>query len=412
MTYGLIGEKLGHSFSAEIHELLTGEPYELRETAPENLDAFMREKDFRGINVTIPYKQAVIPYLDEISETARKIGAVNTIVNREGKLYGDNTDFDGMTQLILRVCPEPAGKKALVFGTGGTSRTAAYALRTLGAAPVIRVSCSAREGAVTYEAARREHADAAIIINTTPCGMYPHDGETPVSLADYPKAAAVIDAVYHPLRTRLVTEARRRGIPAEGGLYMLAAQAVRAAGLFQDTMYDPARTEEIFCRLTREKENIVLTGMPGSGKSAVAALLGMKSGRPVIDTDRRVTEKSGMEITEIFRRFGEARFRDMESEAVRDAARETGVIISTGGGAVLREENVDALRRNGKLFWLDRAPEKLIPTDDRLLADNRGKIRALYEARLPVYAATADERISVTGTADEAAKDIEGRLNI
>ncbi len=411
MKYGLIGERLGHSFSAPIHERLTGEAYELREIAPENLDAFMRRKDFRAINVTIPYKQAVIPYLDEISETARAIGAVNTIVNRDGRLFGYNTDCDGITRLIRRVCPEPKGKKALVLGTGGTSRTAEYALRAMGADPVLRVSRSAREGALTYGEARRDHRDAVIIVNTTPCGMFPHDEEAPVSPADFPAVQAVTDAVYHPLRTVLVTEALRRGIPAEGGLYMLVAQAVTAAGIFRGTEYDPAETERIFQSLTREKENIVLTGMPGSGKSAVAAILGARLGRPVIDTDRKIVEKAGTEITEIFRRSGEAYFRDLESEAIREAARETGAVISTGGGAVLRTENVEALRRNGRLFWLDRAPEDLIPTDDRPLADSREKMQLLYHQRRPIYEATADARISVTGTAKDAAQEIEGRWN-
>ncbi len=411
MKYGLIGEKLGHSFSVPIHERLTGEAYELREIAPEDLDAFLRRKEFRGINVTIPYKQAVIPYLDGISETARAIGAVNTVVCRDGELYGDNTDCDGLTRLILRVCPEPAGKKTLVLGTGGTSRTAVYAARMLGADPVIRVSRTAREGAVTYEEARREHADAALIINTTPSGMYPNDGDAPVAVADFPGAEAVVDAVYHPLRTNLVIEARRRNVPAEGGLYMLVAQAVRAAGIFRGTEYDPARTEGIFRGLIREKENIVLTGMPGSGKSAVSEILGRKLNRRVIDTDHRIVEKAGMEITEIFRQSGEAAFRDLESRVIREAARETGVIISTGGGAVLREENVNALRRNGRLFWLDRAEEELVPTDDRPLADSREKMRALYHRRKPIYEATSDVRVPVTGTAEDAAEEIEGRWN-
>ena len=411
MDYGLIGERLGHSFSAPIHEQLTGEPYELREIAPEDLDAFMRRKDFRAVNVTIPYKQAVIPYLDGISDTAKAIGAVNTIVNRDGRLFGYNTDCDGITRLIRRVCPDPAGKKALVLGTGGTSRTAEYSLRALGADPVLRVSRSAREGALTYGEARRDHADAEIIVNTTPCGMYPDDGEAPVSLADFPAVQAVVDAVYHPLRTVLVTEALRKGIPAEGGLYMLVAQAVTAAGIFRGIEYDPAETERIFRRLAREKENVVLTGMPGSGKSAVSAILGQRTGRKVIDTDERIVEKAGMEITEIFRLRGETHFRDLESEVIRDAARETGVIISTGGGAVLRAENVEALRRNGRLFWLDRAADDLVPTDDRPLADSREKMKALYDARRPVYQATADETISVRGTAEDAARAIESRWN-
>ena len=409
MQYGLIGEHLGHSFSAPIHEQLSGEPYELKELAPEELDGFMRGKDFRAINVTIPYKQAVIPYLDEVSDMAREIGAVNTVVNRNGRLAGYNTDCEGLTRLIRRICPDILGKKTLVLGTGGTSRTAVYAARKMGADPVIRVSRTAREGAVTYEQAIREHGDARVLINTTPCGMFPNDGEAPVSLESFSRAEAVADAVYHPLRTVLVTEALARGIPAEGGLYMLVAQAVRAAEIFRDTEYDPGTTERIYQSMMREMENIVLIGMPGSGKSAVAAILGEHLSRPVIDTDGRIVAQAGTEITEIFRTKGEPVFREMESRVIREAAAETGVIISTGGGAVLRDDNMRALQRNGRLFWLDRPEEELIPTDDRPLADNREKIRKLYAEREPVYRAAADEIIPVRGTAADAAAEIESR---
>ena len=409
MQYGLIGEHLGHSFSAPIHERISREPYELKELAPEELDAFMRAREFRAIKVTIPYKQTVIPYLDEISDTAREIGAVNTIVNRNGRLTGDNTDCEGLNRLICRVCPDIRGKKTLVLGTGGTSLTAVYTARQLGADPVLRVSRTAREGALTYEQAIREHRDARILINTTPCGMFPKDEAAPVSIADFPAAEAVVDVVYHPLRTKLVTEARQRGIPAEGGMYMLVAQAVRAAEIFRDRTCDPALTDRIYRGMMRERENIVLIGMPGSGKSAVSAILGERLTRPVIDTDKRIVEQAGMEITEIFRLYGEPYFRDLESRVIREAAAETGVIISTGGGAVLREDNTAALRRNGRIFWLDRPEEALIPSDDRPLADNREKIRALYHWRRPIYQAAADEVIPVHGTAEDAAKDLEGR---
>ena len=409
MRYGLIGEHLGHSFSAPIHEKITGEAYELKELSPEELDGFMRGKDFRAVNVTIPYKQAVMPYLDEISSTAREIGAVNTVVNRDGRLMGFNTDREGLTRLIRRVCPDIRGKKTLILGTGGTSKTALYTARKMGADPVMRVSRTAREGAITYEQAVREHGDAQVLINTTPCGMFPRDEDTPVSLAHFPEAVCVIDAVYHPLRTVLVTEALRKGIPAEGGLYMLVAQAVRAAEIFRDTQYDPGTADRIFSDMMRERENIVLIGMPGSGKSAVSAILGERLSRPVIDTDQRIVEKAGMAITEIFRLHGEAYFRELESRVIREASAETGVIISTGGGAVLRADNVSALKRNGRLFWLDRPEEELIPTEDRPLADSREKMQALYRQREPVYRSAADDIISVRATAETAAEDLEGR---
>ena len=409
MIYGLIGEHLGHSFSAVIHGQIGREPYELLELAPQELETFLRDREFRGINVTIPYKQAVIPCLDEVSETAREIGAVNTIVNREGRLVGDNTDLEGITKLILRVCPDLKGRKTLVLGTGGTSRTAVYAARRLGADPVIRVSRTAREGAVSYADALRDHRDAEIIINTTPCGMYPNSGEAPLELEGFDRLAGVVDVIYNPLRTKLVLEARRRGIPAEGGLYMLVAQAVRAAEIFRNTEYPAEMTERIYRSLLREKENIVLTGMPGSGKSVVSAALEEITGRPAVDTDRLIVEKAGMEIPEIFRRFGEKHFRDLESEVIRELAPDGGRIISTGGGAVLRAENVEALRMNGRLFLLDRPLDELLPTDDRPLADSREKIERLYRERTPVYRASADEVVPVAGTPEDVAKEIISR---
>ena len=411
MQYGLIGEHLGHSYSVPIHRLITGEDYELREIAPADLETFMTRKEFRAINVTIPYKQDVIPYLDEISDTAREIGAVNTIVNRDGRLYGTNTDAAGLQALIARVCPDIRGRKTLVLGTGGTSKTAVYTAKAMGAEPVIRVSRSAREDAVTYEEALRDHRDAEILINTTPCGMFPEAEDMPVDIAGFPALRGVVDVIYNPLRTKLVLAALRRGIPAEGGLYMLTAQAVRAAEEFRRIRYDEELTEKIYRRMARDKENIVLTGMPGSGKSAVSSILGARTGRDVIDTDRMIVEKAGMEITEIFRRYGEKHFRDLESEVIRKEAARAGVIISTGGGAILREENVDALRRNGRLVWLDRKPADLVPTDDRPLADSREKMTALYAAREPIYRATADERIAVTGSAADTASEIESRWN-
>lgn len=406
MIYGLIGEHLGHSFSAAIHGQIGPEPYELLELEPEQLEPFLRERKFRGINVTIPYKQAVIPCLDGISDTAREIGAVNTIVNREGRLLGDNTDLAGMAKLILRVCPDPEGMKALVLGTGGTSKTAAYTAKMLGAGPVIRVSRTAREDAVSYGDALRNHRDAELIINTTPCGMYPRTEEAPLDLEGFGRLRGVADAVYNPLRTKLVLQAKGKGIPAEGGLYMLVAQAVRAAEIFRNTEYPAELTEQIYRKLMKEKENIVLTGMPGSGKSAVSAALADITGRTAADTDRMITEKAGMPIPEIFRKYGETYFRDLESEVIRGLAPMGGQIISTGGGAVLRRENVEALRMNGRLYMLDRPLEELLPTDDRPLADSREKIEGLYQARMPVYRSTADEVIPVRGTPEEVARAI------
>ncbi len=411
MIYGLIGEKLGHSFSAEIHARLGKEPYELHELPPEAVGDFLRCGDFRGINVTIPYKQAVIPYLDGISETAREIGAVNTIVRRDGKLYGDNTDAAGLTMLLRRTCADLRGKKVLILGTGGTSLTAVYAAKYLGAGAVIRVSRSGRQDAVTYEQAAAMHADAQILINTTPCGMYPDNGGCPVNLGDFPDLEAVADAVYNPLRTNLVLEARKRGIPAEGGLFMLTAQAIKAAELFRGITYPEGTADRICRELLREKENIVLTGMPGSGKSTVAAALQARTGREWIDTDDLIVKNAGKSIPEIFRENGEQAFRDMESAVVAEVSSRGGQIISTGGGAVLRPENVQALKRNGRLVLLERAAETLVPTDDRPLADTREKMDRLWRERETVYRAAADITVRPDSTPEDAAAEIESRWN-
>ena len=409
LTYGCIGEHLPHSFSREIHEQIGGYAYALKELTPEELPLFMVARAFRGINVTIPYKQAVIPFLDDIDETARAIGAVNTVVNRNGKLFGYNTDLDGLTRLVRRTGLDLSGKKVLVPGTGGTSRTASFAAEKLGAREILRVSRTGREGSLTYGDVLRNHTDAEIILNTTPCGMYPEPEAQPLPLDPFTRLQGVVDVIYNPLRSRLVLDARSRGIPAEGGLYMLVAQAVRASEHFLDTVYPEDLADRIYEQILRRKENVVLIGMPGSGKSAVGRILSEKTGKPLADTDRLIVEKAGKSIPDIFRENGEPAFRDLESEVVREVSKQGGQVISTGGGAVLRPENVTALRQNGRLFWLDRNPDDLVPTDDRPLADTDAKMKQLYLEREPVYRAAADEVIHVNGTPEDTAGEIESR---
>ena len=403
LIYGCIGEHLPHSFSREIHGEIGSYAYELKELTPEELPGFTTSRGFMGINVTIPYKQAVIPFLDEIDETARAIGAVNTVVNRDGKLYGYNTDLYGLTRLIRRIGLDLSEKKVLVLGTGGTSRTASYAAEKLGARVVYRVSRTSREGSLSYEDVLRDHTDAQIILNTTPCGMFPRPAEQPLSLESFTRLEGVADAIYNPLRSRLVLDARSRGIPAEGGLYMLVAQAVRASELFLNMSYPDDLTDQIYDRILRRKENLVLIGMPGSGISAVGKILTETTGKPLADTDQLIVEKAGKSIPEIFREDGEPAFRDLESEIIRELSLQGGQVISTGGGAVLRPENVTLLRQNGRLFWLDRAPDSLVPTDDRPLADTAAKMKQLYQEREPVYRASADMIIPVFGTPEDTA---------
>lgn len=412
MRYGCIGETLGHSFSAEIHALLSPEPYELCEIPREGLDEWMRKRDFLGINVTIPYKQAVIPYLCGIDEQARAIGAVNTVVNHDGKLYGYNTDFYGMRVLLSHLGADLKGKKVAVLGTGGTSLTAVAVAKSMGAAAVLRVSRSGREDAVTYEALRREHADIQALINTTPCGMFPHPEGLPVQPDSFPDLECVADAVYNPLRTRLISEARRRGIPAEGGLLMLVAQAVRASEIFLNRSYPEGTVERIWRIMQRRKENIVLIGMPGSGKTTVGRLLAAQCGRPFCDMDEEIDAVSARPPAEILRCEGEDAFRELETRVLRErVAMRTGAVIATGGGVILRRENVDMLRQNGRIYLLDRPWQKLIPTGSRPLSSTPELLRQRYEERRERYLSSADVRIIDPETPEEAAdcirKDFE-----
>lgn len=404
MKYGLIGETLGHSFSPVIHNRIGDYPYELCELSRDALDSFMKKREFAGINVTIPYKKAVLPYLNEISEEAKAIGAVNTVVNKDGRLYGYNTDFAGLKALLLRITGgKRLGGKALVLGTGGTSLTAVAALTALGATDVIRVSRQGKDGACTYEEASRLHRDAVFLCNCTPCGMFPSDKQMPpLSLDDFPALIGVADAIYNPLRTLLVKEAQKRGIKAEGGLYMLVAQAVHAAELFLDKPLSPRLTDTIHASLLRDKENVVLIGMPASGKSSVGQALAKRLGKPFYDIDTEIVKTAGRDIPTLFQTVGESGFREIEAEVTAVlAARAEGAVIATGGGTVLRRDNVDALKANGRLFFLDRPLSLLIPTDDRPLSSDKESLTRRYNERYPLYCEVCDERIVSEGTVEE-----------
>ncbi len=390
MDYGLIGEKLPHSFSKEIHEQLGYYQYSLKELKAEELESFILQKNFKAINVTIPYKQAVMPYLDEIDPDALAIGAVNTIVNRDGVLYGYNTDFGGMKALIEHAGVVMKYKKVLILGTGGTSLTARAVCERMGAKEILRVSRRETDGAITYEQAYADHSDADVILNATPCGMFPKIFDSPIDITKFPNLSGVIDVIYNPLQTRLILSARERGIDAEGGLYMLVAQAILAAERFLGKKLDVVKlTNQIYDKIYFEKRNIVLSGMPASGKSTVGKIVAENLGRELIDTDRLIVERYG-DIPTIFREKGERYFRDLESEVIKEVSALSGKVISLGGGAVLRAENVAALRQNGAIFFIDRSPEFLIPTDDRPLADKKEKIMRLYNRRIDTYMNTAD----------------------
>lgn len=407
MTYGCIGEHLPHSFSKIIHEKLGYYAYELKELTPEELPDFLTRREFSGINVTIPYKEAVIPFLDEIDEGARAIGAVNTVVNREGKLFGYNTDFAGLKALAEREGIDLADKKVLILGTGGTSKTAAAAAKAAGASSVKKVSRKPSGEAISYEEAARTCCDTEVLINTTPCGMYPVLEASPIDLSLFPSLTGLLDVIYNPLRTRLVLAAKERGIPAAGGLYMLVAQAVFAAEHFLGKPLDREVIETIYRELLCEKENIVLVGMPGCGKTTVGGLLSARMKRPLLDTDEEIVKKRGISIPEIFTSEGEFGFREEESEVIRTLAPQSGLVIATGGGAILRKENWEALRQNGRLYFLDRPLNDLTPTADRPLSSDREALRKRYEERYPLYRAATDSLVPVNGTPESAAQALE-----
>lgn len=403
MNYGLIGEKLGHSFSKEIHALIGSYDYELKEIASIDLPAFMQQKEFKGINVTIPYKQDVIPFLNSIDKAAEEIGAVNTVVNRDGKLSGYNTDFIGLKRLILSQGLKLDGKKVLILGTGGTSRTARAVAKALNAKTILTVSRSAKPGddkgnsisqsVISYQDAAALHNDCDIIINTTPCGMFPKIDDSPIDLSPFTKLSGVIDVIYNPLRSQLVLQAQEKKIIAAGGLYMLVQQAIAASEYFFDTTYSDDEADRIYKTILNKKQNIVLVGMPGSGKTTVGKKLAQKLNRKFYDTDVVITEKEGTTPAEIIRTKGEQAFRDIESAVCRELASEQGVIIATGGGAVLRKENVFNLKKNGLLFFIDRPLEAIKPTEDRPLSSSEDKLRQVYEYRYPIYTRETDYHI-------------------
>ena len=390
MQYGCIGGKLSHSFSKIIHNDLCDYEYELKEIPRDKLDSFMKQRDFKAINVTIPYKQDVIPYLDFISDTAKSIGAVNTVVNNGGYLYGYNTDFSGMTALIKRNNIGISSKKVLVLGSGGTSKTAVAVANSLGALSVYRVSRSGNDGAITYEQAYYRHRDAQIIINTTPCGMYPNIGKSAVDISRFSSLSGVVDAVYNPLKSQLVVEAQKAGIPAIGGLYMLVAQAAFAVEKFTAANIPTEETERVYKKMLKSKENIVLIGMPGCGKTTIGKAVAEELNMSFIDTDDEIVKEAGKDIPRIFDETGEDGFRELESKIIYRISAVQGAVIATGGGAILRQRNIDLLKENGIIVFIDRPLEKLVTTDNRPLSKTRELLKKRYDERYGIYKKAAD----------------------
>lgn len=407
MEYGCIGEKLGHSFSKEIHNALADYEYSLKELKREELPEFFRNKDFKAINVTIPYKQDVIEYLDWVSDEAKSINAVNTIVNKNGKLYGYNTDFYGLKALIERENVSLKGKKVVVLGSGGTSNTAFAVASFMKAKPVLKVSRTKKEGYITYDELYKEYSDCEIIINTTPCGMYPNPGASAVDLNKLPKVEAVFDAVYNPLKSKLILDAKKRNITAVGGLYMLVSQAAYAVERFIDAPVDNNKVEEIFQNLYKHKMNIALVGMPASGKTSIGKVLCQRLNKAFVDSDEEIVKREKRSIPEIFSQEGEGYFRNVEKNVIKDISMLNSQVISTGGGAILNPGNIENLKGNSRVYFLDRPLKMLITTSDRPLSSNKEDLEKRYKERYELYKASADVIVDGSKTIEEVAKIIE-----
>ena len=403
MKYGLIGEHLKHSFSKAIHAQIGDYDYEIKEIEPNNVSSFIKERDFLGINVTIPYKETVIPMLDYVDKAALSIGAVNTVVNKDGVLHGYNTDYSGMKALVERAGVNAFSKKVLIIGTGGTSKTATQVVKDLGAKEIIYVSNIEVAGAYSYEEVYKSHTDVQVIFNTSPVGMYPKNEGLPIDLEKFPMLEGVIDVVYNPIRTNLVLKAQSMGLKAQGGLYMLGAQGVFAAEHFGVGKADFGLCQRVYKSVLNSKDNITLIGMPSSGKTTVGKLLAEKTGKTFVDTDIEIVKRIGIKIPLYFEKHGEASFREIECSVIEEVAKQNNQIIATGGGAVLNKDNIRRLKQNGKVYFLDRSLELLCPTDDRPLSSTKEAIKKRYDERYSIYCSSCDVRVNGDGTPNEVA---------
>lgn len=404
MKCGLLGRKLGHSYSPQIHSLLGTYSYDLFEKEPEQLAAFLKGGDFTGINVTIPYKKDVIPYLDALSPAAQKIGSVNTIVRRaDGSLFGHNSDYFGFVSLVKHSGIPVEGRKVLVLGSGGTSNMVVTALKDLSAVPIV----ISRSGENNYDNLER-HADASVIVNTTPVGMYPNTGISPIDLRLFPKLEGVLDVIYNPAKTKLLLDAEALGIPNANGLWMLVAQAKEASEYFTGKKLSDEVIGKIHRTLSHQMKNLILIGMPGCGKSTIGAALAQRLGRKFVDADEEVVKSAGKSIPEIFAQDGEEAFRQWETAALNSLGKQSGLVIATGGGCVTQNRNFAALHQNGYIIWLER-DLTLLPTDGRPLSQSN-RLEEMYKHRKPMYEAFADIRVENAGNPEQTVKEILSQL--
>ena len=400
MICGLLGKTLGHSYSPYIHTFLGDYSYSLFEKQPDELADFLKHGDFTGLNVTMPYKKDVIPLCDKLTDCAQKLGAVNTIVRqKDGSLLGHNTDYFGFQSMLKRTGLSVSGKKVLVLGSGGASATAVVVLQESGADVVV----ISRSGQNNYENIQL-HSDAAVIVNATPVGMYPNAGNSPVDLSGFSKLEGILDIVYNPARTRLMLDAEAMGIPVENGLWMLVAQAKEASERFTGNQIADSVIADVHSALRKKMENIVLIGMPGCGKSTIGKLLAEETGKTFVDMDAEIERASGMQIPDIFAKFGEEHFRKLETETLAQFGQKSGLVIATGGGCVTRGENHSLLHQNGTIYWIKRDISSL-PTDGRPLSQS-GKLNEMYFIRKPLYERFADMVITNDSTPQQAAAEI------
>lgn len=404
MYCGLLGRKLSHSYSPQIHKQLGDYTYALFEKEPEEIEDFLKDGAFTGLNVTIPYKKTVIPYCSELSEAAEAMGAVNTIVKRpDGSLIGHNTDYFGFRSMLEKSGLHVSGKKALVLGSGGAASTAVVVLKELGAQVVV----ISRTGENHYGNLHL-HSDAAVIVNATPVGMFPATGISPVCLDQFPTLEGVLDLIYNPARTQLLLDAEKRGLIAVNGLWMLVAQAKESAQWFIGSDISDDRIASIHHSLEKQMQNIVLIGMPGCGKSTVGKLLAQATGRQFVDADERIIEKAGMPIPQIFATQGEPGFRKIETAVLEELGKQSSLIIATGGGCVTKEENYPLLHQNGRIFWLKRELADL-PTEGRPLSQS-GSLQEMYKVRKPLYERFSDVSVNNDRVPKNAVKAILNAL--
>lgn len=402
MRCGLLGEKLGHSYSPEVHALFGDYDYELFEVPPVELGDFVRKRDFQGLNVTIPYKTTMLAICDEITEAAAAIGSVNTVVKQlDGSLLGDNTDAAGFEGLVWKSRMRIRDRKCLVLGSGGASLAVQYVLQKLGAGEIVVISRTGEDNYSNLD----EHKDAAILINTTPVGMYPNTAASPVDLRNFPQCEGVMDLIYNPARTALIQQAEALNIPAIGGLYMLAEQARCASQIFTGEVIPAIRSMEAYHILRSRKENRILIGMPGCGKSTVGKALADLLDHPFIDCDLELEKILKMPVGDYINRYGEAAFRARETALLKELGKESGLVIATGGGCVTRAENYPHLHQNGTIVFLERELSKL-PKKGRPLS-LRGNIQDMYTMRLPMYRRFADITVANDGPVEAVAKRVE-----